>query len=86
MRSCSDEVPGVTEASVIVARRMATLIDDLLGLSRISRQDLLRRTVGVSAVVGEVAAELRAEHRARPVDVSIAAEMSADAASSLSRR
>ncbi|MDQ3222404.1 MAG: PAS domain S-box protein [Gemmatimonadota bacterium] len=41
------------------ADRMATLIDDLVGLSRIGRQDLLRREVGLTTLVEDVLDQLR---------------------------
>ena len=41
------------------AERMASLIDDLLALSRASRADLLRRDVDVGALVQSVAEEFR---------------------------
>src|SRR5207244_4155830 len=47
-------------------RRMSELIDDLLGLARVARKDLVRREVDVSALAGRVAAEVarRDVHRA----------------------
>jgi len=56
---------------------MGALIDDLLGLSRVSRQELLRSAVDVSALAAEVAAELRAEEPARQVELSVAPGMTA---------
>jgi light-regulated signal transduction histidine kinase (bacteriophytochrome) len=67
------------------AQRMAQLVDDLLGLSRVSRQDLLRVPVDVSALCAEVAGELRAGDPARRVDVSIAPSMTANADAALLR-
>ncbi|MBE3031792.1 MAG: hypothetical protein IMZ74_01125, partial [Actinobacteria bacterium] len=67
------------------AQRMARLLDDLLGLSRISRRDLLRSRVDLSEFARELATELRAEHPARRVDLSIAAKMSTDADPALAR-
>ena len=61
------------------AQRMGRLIDDLLGLSRVARRDLIREQVDVSALAREVADELRAEHEARAVEVVIAPDMGADA-------
>ncbi len=61
------------------AQRMGSLIDDLLGLSRLARRDLYREPVDVSALAAEIAAELRAEHEGRVVEVVIAPEMIADA-------
>jgi len=61
------------------AQLMGRLIDDLLGLSRVARRDLIREQVDVSALAREVADELRAEHEARAVEVVIAPDMAADA-------
>ncbi|MEI6452754.1 MAG: ATP-binding protein, partial [Actinomycetes bacterium] len=61
------------------AQHLGDLIDDLLGLSRLARQDLDREPVDVSALAGEVAAELRAEHVPRVVEVVIAPGMTAHA-------
>jgi PAS domain S-box-containing protein len=81
----SEESVGHLRRARGAAQRMARLLDDLLGLSRISRQDLLRARVDLSALARELAAELSAEHPSRRVDVSIAAEMSADADPALVR-
>jgi signal transduction histidine kinase len=53
-------------------RRMSELIDDLLGLARVGRKDLVRREVDVSALAGRVAAELarRDAHRAVRVEIT----------------
>jgi len=61
------------------AQRMGRLIDDLLGLSRVARRDLIREQVDVSALAREVADELLAEHEANVVEVVIAPDMVADA-------
>ena len=41
-------------------RRMAALIDDMLGLARISREKLARQRVDLSAIAGRIGAELAA--------------------------
>ena len=61
------------------AQRMSRLIDDLLGLSRLARRELIREQVDVSGLAREVADELLAEHEARVVEVVIAPDMAADA-------
>jgi len=61
------------------AQRMSRLIDDLLGLSRLARRELIREQVDVSGLAREVADELLAEHEARVVKVVIAPDMAADA-------
>lgn len=59
-----DHLQRVREA----VRRMASLIDDLLALSRTSRQDLLRRDVDLGAMATSIGDEL---HHADPIGVSI---------------
>jgi signal transduction histidine kinase len=54
---------------------MGQLIDDLLGLARLSRGTLNRGLVDVSAVAGDIVAELRRRHGARAVRVVVAPDM-----------
>ncbi|MEO5656690.1 MAG: ATP-binding protein [Nitrospiria bacterium] len=54
------------------SRRMAQLIDDLLNLSRVTRGEIHREPVDLSAIARAVAAELQAEHPQRHVDVVVA--------------
>jgi signal transduction histidine kinase len=53
------------------AGQMATVIDDLIGLSRIGRQDLLRREVGLTTLVEDVVDQLRASSDGRAVEWDI---------------
>ncbi|HEU4681507.1 MAG TPA: GAF domain-containing protein, partial [Gemmatimonadales bacterium] len=53
------------------ADQMATLIDDLVGLSRIGRQDLLRREVRLSTLVEDVVDQLRSQTNGRSIDWQI---------------
>jgi signal transduction histidine kinase len=53
------------------AARMARLIDDLLGLARLGRSDLVRRPVNVTACAERVAAELALRHPEPKVHVVI---------------
>ena len=53
------------------AQTLAGLLDDLTGLSAVSRHDLARERVDLSAVAAEVARELRAQRAARHVDVDV---------------
>jgi len=53
------------------AGHMATLIDDLVGLSRIGRQDVLRRPVGLTMLVEDVVDQLRAQANGRRIDWQI---------------
>ncbi|GIK86579.1 MAG: hypothetical protein BroJett026_20600 [Betaproteobacteria bacterium] len=51
--------------------RMARLIDDLLDLSRIARQEIRRSDVDLSALAAEIVEELRASAPDRDVEVAI---------------
>jgi PAS domain S-box-containing protein len=53
------------------ADRMTTLVDDLVNLSRIGRQDLSRRAVQLTPLVEDVVGQLRAEKDGRPIDWQI---------------
>ena len=59
------------------ARRMAQLIDDLLGLSRVTRSDMERESVDLSRLAHIIAAELRRPEPDRQVTFLIAAGLSA---------
>lgn len=65
--------------------RMNTLIDDLLKLSRVSRQDLHRASVDLSAMATEVVAALQAASPDRSVTVQIAQGLHADGDAGLLR-
>jgi PAS domain S-box-containing protein len=67
------------------AQRMASLIDDLLGLSRTSRQDLLRQNVDLSAMATAVIEELREAEPERHVDIIVAPQVRANADPALLR-
>jgi light-regulated signal transduction histidine kinase (bacteriophytochrome) len=54
---------------------MGELIDDLLKLSRVTRQDLRGQNVNLSALATEIAAELRAREPGRVVDWSLAPQV-----------
>jgi PAS domain S-box-containing protein len=53
------------------SKRMGELIDDLLQLSRVSRIELIRETVDLSRVAGEVLEDLRARNPERQVEFEI---------------
>ncbi len=57
--------------------RMSHLIDALLDLSRISRQEVQRTDVDLSAMAGSIISELREAHPDRQVDVRIGEGVSA---------
>ncbi|HUF36620.1 MAG TPA: PAS domain S-box protein [Gemmatimonadales bacterium] len=53
------------------AGRMAALLDDLVTLSRVGRQDLLRRDVPFATLVEDVLSQLQPEHEGRLVNWQI---------------
>jgi PAS domain S-box-containing protein len=53
------------------AKRMGELIDDMLSLSRLTRQELRVQKVDVTGIANEVIAELRGLDRDRAVDVRV---------------
>ncbi len=53
------------------AEKMSRLIDDLLNLSKISRQEIQRREVNVSAIAASIVTELRQAHPGRSVEADI---------------
>jgi PAS domain S-box-containing protein len=53
------------------ADQMATLIDDLVGLSRIGRQDLLKRRIGLTTVVEDVVDQLKSTTDNRVIEWEI---------------
>jgi DNA-binding response OmpR family regulator len=67
------------------AERMARLIDDLMGLSRLGRAELRRTQVDVSAVARAVADELGRGSPERAASFVIAADMTAEADAGLVR-
>ncbi len=66
-------------------RRMGELIEDLLQLARVSRSDLRRAAVDLSAMARAVSDELQGREPARRVDVSIEARLIAEADAQLMR-
>jgi signal transduction histidine kinase len=69
--TAKDYITRIRASSV----RMAQLIDDLLQLSRITRDPVRKEAVDVSAIAAAVVAELRATDPERTVDVSIQSGM-----------
>jgi light-regulated signal transduction histidine kinase (bacteriophytochrome) len=67
------------------AQRMGELIDDLLQLSRVTRAELSRGPVDVSALAREVAGDLRRQHADRRIEIEIEEGLVADADARLLR-
>ena len=57
------------------AERMSRLIDDLLNISRISRQEIQWKEVNMSAKAASIVAELRDAHPSRSVDIDIKGDL-----------
>jgi PAS domain S-box-containing protein len=66
LEDCSDNLGSEGKAYLgrvrAASQRMATLIDDLLSLSRVTRSDLSRQPVDLSALAGLLCIELAAAH------------------------
>jgi PAS domain S-box-containing protein len=67
------------------ATRMGALIDDLLGLSRVSRREMHREPVDVGAIAAAVVEQLRRAEPERRVDVAIGEGLRASADPALLR-
>jgi PAS domain S-box-containing protein len=76
---------ALLERSEAAAKRMGQLIDNLLGLARVSRQDMHKARVELSALAAEIAAELAEASPAREVEVRVAPGLSARADPALIR-
>jgi PAS domain S-box-containing protein len=79
------EEGGLSEAAAenlerirAAARKMSGLIDDLLGLSRITRREMQRRRVDLSGLARHVVEDLRKEAPERHVDVAVADGLEAE--------
>jgi PAS domain S-box-containing protein len=70
---------ALLERTEAAARRMGQLIDNLLGLARVSRQDMHKTRVELSALAAEIAAELAEANPARKVEVRVMPGLSARA-------
>lgn len=53
------------------ASKMGELIDNLLEFSRLSRQDIFRRTININEIVGSIGAELKKLEPKRKIDLHI---------------
>lgn len=69
------ELPEGAQADLVRVReasqRMSTLIDELLGLSRITRRELVRAPVDLSVLAEEISDDLRLQESGRDVQVDI---------------
>lgn len=59
----------------VACRRMGRLIDDLLSLTRYTRQKMVLERVDLGGIAADVVEELRAEHPERTVEVTIDADL-----------
>jgi PAS domain S-box-containing protein len=57
------------------SQRMAVLIDDLLTLSRVTRQEIRRAAINLSSLAGSISDELRNVHPQRQVEFIIAPDL-----------
>lgn len=88
-RECGSALSGdpvhYLERIRAAAKRMNDLIDDLLRLSRLSRQTITTSPVDISSLAAEVVAELRERTPERHVEIAIAAGIRCDADPALIR-
>ncbi len=70
---------------VLGARNMGALIDALLALARVSRGELRRKPVDLSALARQACEQLRAAEPHRSVDLAVAAGLHADVDPALAR-
>jgi light-regulated signal transduction histidine kinase (bacteriophytochrome) len=61
------------------AKRMSTLIDELLALGRLGRTELMRESVDLSATATAIAADLARHHPDRTLEVTVAPQLRAKA-------
>ena len=69
---------GMLERVRRASQRMSTLIDEMLILSRLTRKQMRRERIDLSALAGEIIAQLRAEDPTRTVTVALADEIVVD--------
>ncbi len=62
---------AVLERIKSASQRMGRLIDDLLGLSRVTRAEMVQEPVDLSAMAAEICAELRRVYPNRQIDIEI---------------
>lgn len=74
-----DEGRNYLERVRAAAQRMATLIDDLLNLSRVTRTALQPRFINISKMVEEILHGLQENHRERAATISIVPDLMVEA-------
>ncbi len=74
-----DSGRGFLQRILAASERMSDLIDDLLSLSRISRAEMRRAEVDLSALAAQVAADIAGAYPDGPVAVSIAPNLTTNA-------
>jgi PAS domain S-box-containing protein len=87
-----EDEPGLSDDGVVslqrvraAAQRLARLLDDLSGLSRVSRRELMRQTIDLSPLAREIGDELAGENPSRVVRLTVAPGLSAHADPVLAR-
>jgi PAS domain S-box-containing protein len=73
----NEEARGYLERILVESRLMSDLIDDLLQLSRVTRTDLEKTNVDLSAMVYSISERLRETHPKRRVEVRIQPDLHA---------
>jgi light-regulated signal transduction histidine kinase (bacteriophytochrome) len=81
----SDEGVASLERVRAAAQTLARLLDDLSGLSRASRRELVRQTIDLTALAHEIGDELAGENPSRRVRLTVAPGLTADADPVLAR-
>jgi hypothetical protein len=77
--SISTRAAGLLQRVRSGSQRMAELIDDMLSLSRVSRQTMRRSAVDLSAMAREIVAELQRMEPTRQVEVQIMPDITVSA-------
>ncbi len=87
-----DELERLSPDGIIALRRvrnaaqtLARLLDDLMGLSHVSRRELSRQLVDLTQLAEEVGEEIAADNPSHPVTLTVAPGLSAEADPGLTR-
>ena len=84
-RGLSDEGVASLQRVRAAAQTLARRLDDISGLSRVSRRELLRQAIDITGLAEEIGDELAAENPSRVVRLSVAPGLSAHADPVLAR-